>query len=125
MKLLENFKNWAGGIFKDESGNPSSKRLVGIICAITLCITMYHNSFSTTDIAPASSLVDAVALLAFGCLGLSSVDKFTAAKKDITGAISRDTSPVVKKEEAPAAPVVENASIDGTCATCGNEPCTC
>jgi hypothetical protein len=73
MKLI----NWISGLFKDEKGNPSSKRFVGILCAITLCITMYHNSFSPLDTAPSTALVDAVALLAFGCLGLSSVDKFT------------------------------------------------
>jgi len=66
---------WIGGIFKDENGSPSSKRVVGIIAGVTLCITMYHNSFTTVDIAPAEYLVDAVALLAFGCLGLASVDK--------------------------------------------------
>jgi hypothetical protein len=33
------------------------------------------------DIKPSDSLINAVALLAFGCLGLSSVDKFTAIKK--------------------------------------------
>lgn len=41
---------------------------------------MYHNSFSPLDTAPSTALVDAVALLAFGCLGLSSVDKFTNKK---------------------------------------------
>jgi hypothetical protein len=41
---------------------------------------MYHNSFSDAGVAPADSLVNAVALLAFGALGLSSVDKFTATK---------------------------------------------
>ena len=56
------------GLFTDEHGVVSSKRFVGILCAITLCITMYHNSFSTVDVAPAPYLVDAVALLAFGGL---------------------------------------------------------
>jgi hypothetical protein len=42
---------------------------------------MYHNSFSPLEQAPSSVLVESVALLAFGCLGLSSVDKFTANKK--------------------------------------------
>ena len=76
------FFNWVAGLFKDEKGNPSSKRFVGILCGIALCVTMYHNSFSTVDVAPSPVLVDAVALLAFGCLGLASVDKFTARKKD-------------------------------------------
>lgn len=76
MKLI----NWISELFKDEKGNPSSKRFVGILCAITLCITMYHNSFSPLDTAPSTALVDAVALLAFSCLGLSSIDKFTQNK---------------------------------------------
>lgn len=91
-KLIENSVKWVGGLFKDESGTPSSKRFVGIMCALALCVTMYHNSFSTVDVAPAPYLVDAVALLAFGCLGLSSVDKFTATKKDIKKATSQETA---------------------------------
>jgi len=76
------FVDWLGGLFKDEKGTPSSKRFVGIMCAIALCITMYHNSFSPADVAPAQYLVDAVALLAFGCLGLASADKIFTKKKD-------------------------------------------
>jgi ABC-type transport system involved in cytochrome c biogenesis permease subunit len=75
--------NWISGLFKDESGSPSSKRFVGIISGLSLCITLYVNSYSHGDIKPSDTLVNAVALLAFGCLGLSSVDKFTALKKDI------------------------------------------
>ena len=77
MKLI----NWLGNIVRDEKGNPSSKRVVGLMCAIALCITMYHNSFSPTETAPSTALVDAVALLAFGCLGLSSVDKIWSKKQ--------------------------------------------
>ena len=68
---------WLKGIFNDEKGNPSSKRIVGMGCAVALCLTMYHNSFSEVNVAPAEYLVDSVALLAFGCLGLASFDKFT------------------------------------------------
>ena len=75
--------NWFSGLFKDESGSPSSKRFVGIIAGLSLCVTLYVNSYSDGQIKPSDSLVNAVALLAFGCLGLSSVDKFTALKKDI------------------------------------------
>jgi len=124
-KLFQNLTNWASGIFKDEKGSPSSKRLVGVLCAITLCITMYHNSFSTTDIAPADSLVDAVALLAFGCLGLSSIDKFTAAKKDIQGAITRNTVSPKKEEVVETNKPVETSSADSVCVVCNNEPCVC
>ena len=78
MKLI----NWFGGLFKDEKGTPSSKRAMGILCVITLCVTMYMNSFTEEHFAPSESLVNAVALLAFGCLGLSTVDKFSPKKKD-------------------------------------------
>lgn len=86
MKLL----NWISGLFKDETGSPSSKRFVGIMCALALCVTMYHNSFSTEDVAPSPVLVNSVALLAFGCLGLSSVDKFTATKDKVSKGTKKD-----------------------------------
>ncbi len=79
-KLIGEILFWLKGIFNDEKGNPSTKRIVGMGCSVALCLTMYHNSFSTVDVAPAEYLVDAVALLAFGCLGLASIDKFTARK---------------------------------------------
>jgi len=82
--------DWVSGLFKDENGIPSSKRFVGIVCALTLCITMYVNSYSHGDIKPADSLVNAVALLAFGCLGLSSADKFIAMKKDVANATKEE-----------------------------------
>lgn len=77
---IKTFVTWLGGLFKDERDSPSSKRFVGIMCAIALCITMYRNSFSAVEVAPAPYLVDAVALLAFGCLGLASVDKIWGKK---------------------------------------------
>jgi hypothetical protein len=70
-------------ILFDETGKISMKRLCGLLCTVALCVTMYHNSFSPADQAPSPVLVNAVALLAFGCLGLSSFDKFTAMKKDV------------------------------------------
>lgn len=86
MEILKKFMDGAKSLLADEKGAVSSKRFVGLLAAITLCITMYHNSFSSTDIAPADSLVNAVALLAFGSLGLSSVDKFTGMKNQISDA---------------------------------------
>jgi hypothetical protein len=72
--------NWISGLFRDEKGSPSSKRFIGILCGVTLCITLYVNSYTHGDIKPADSLVDAVAMLAFGCLGLASVDKIWGKK---------------------------------------------
>jgi len=67
-------------LFFDETGKISMKRLCGLLCTIALCATMYHNSFSEAHIAPSPILVNAVALLAFGYLGLSSVDKIWGSK---------------------------------------------
>ena len=49
-----------------------------------LCVTLYQNSFTEEHIAPSVPLVQVVGALAFGCLGLSSIDKYTlrANKKE-------------------------------------------
>ena len=86
MEILKKFMDGVKSLMADEKGAVSSKRFVGLLAAVTLCITMYHNSFSSTDIAPADSLVNAVAMLAFGALGLSSVDKFTNMKDKVSKA---------------------------------------
>ena len=74
--------SWLSGMLNDEKGSPSSKRIIGIVCTITLCITMYQNAFSDEHVAPSAALVNAVAALAFGALGLTSVDKFTKKNED-------------------------------------------
>jgi hypothetical protein len=61
--------------FQEENGQFSMKRLCGLLCVIALCATMYHNQFSDEHTAPSPILVESVALLAFGCLGLTSVEK--------------------------------------------------
>jgi hypothetical protein len=66
--------------FKDENGNLSMKRLCGLLCVIALCVTMYHNSFSEEHTAPSAILVESVALLAFGCLSLTSAEKILKKK---------------------------------------------
>ena len=70
-KLLSGVKS----LLSDERGGISSKRFVGIICALFLCITLYQNSFSEEHIAPSAPLVESVAALAAACLGLTSLDK--------------------------------------------------
>ncbi len=78
--MIKKIINWITGLFKDEKGSPSSKRFIGILCGITLCITLYVNSYTHGDIKPADTIVNAVAMLAFGCLGLASVDKIWGKK---------------------------------------------
>jgi predicted membrane protein len=70
-------------MFTDENNTASSKRIAGIICIICLNATLIANSFSHGDIKPSDTLVNAVAAVAFGCLGLTTVDKFTRMRKKI------------------------------------------
>jgi xanthine/uracil permease len=78
MKLIQ----WATGLLKDEKGTPSSKRFIGIISGLTLCITLFANQFTEEHIAPSPVLINAVAALAFGALGLASVDKIWGKKEE-------------------------------------------
>lgn len=80
-KFFENSGDWINGLFLDERGSASSKRFVGIVCALTLCASLYYSSICTATVHPSDTLIDAVALLAFGCLGLTSIDKYVNVRK--------------------------------------------
>lgn len=69
-------------IFQDEKGNFSSNRFVGILCGVTLCVTLFANSFSHGEIKPSDVLVEAVAALAFGALGLGAANKILGNKNN-------------------------------------------
>ena len=66
-KLLNGIKS----LLSDERGAISSKRVVGIICALFLCLTLYKNSCDSVS----TPLVESVAALSAACLGLTSLDK--------------------------------------------------
>lgn len=56
-------------LVSDESERVSSKRVAGLLCVLSLVVTLF--------VKPSNELVNAVSLLAFGTLGLTSIDKFT------------------------------------------------
>jgi hypothetical protein len=76
-KLLAFFKS----MVSDEKGSVSSKRVVGLMCSVTLCFTLAYSLFAKTNNTISPTLIESVALLAFGCLGLTSLDKFTFNKQ--------------------------------------------
>jgi hypothetical protein len=82
---------WLSGFFSSESGT-SSKRLVGIVGAFVLFYTLYDNSKTTGDLAPADSLVWATFALSAVALGLTTIESVTEL---IKGFKEKDT----KKEE--------------------------
>jgi len=73
--LLNGLLSAIKSLLSDERGSISSKRVVGIMCSIFLCVTLYQNSFSDEHVAPSAPLVESVAALAAACLGLTSLDK--------------------------------------------------
>jgi hypothetical protein len=69
-------------IFQDEKGNYSSKRFVGILAGISLCVALIANTFSHESIKPSAELVNAITALSFGALGLASADKIFKKDKE-------------------------------------------
>ena len=73
-------ERWFITKFFCEKSEPSSKRLVGIVGSFTLFATLFANSFSHIDKAPSDGLVQAVALLSFGALGITGFEKIFGKK---------------------------------------------
>jgi hypothetical protein len=65
-----------------EGNEPSSKRFVGIFGSLTLFGTLFANSFSHLDQAPSEALVNAVALLSFGALGITGAERIFGKKSN-------------------------------------------
>lgn len=72
--------NWFKKLFADDNGIPSSKRFIGIIAGLSLCVTLFVNQFTEEHVAPSPVLINAVTALAFGALGLASADKIFGKK---------------------------------------------
>jgi hypothetical protein len=71
---------WISELLQDESGVLSSKRFIGMVAGLSLCATLFLNQMNGIFSHPSSEIVAAVAALSFGCLGLSSVDKFRKSR---------------------------------------------
>ncbi len=67
-------------LLNDESGSTSSKRVAGLICIIFLNITLLTDALTHGNITPSDILIQTIGMLAFGCLGLTSLDKYTKHK---------------------------------------------
>ena len=63
---MKKFLDWAKGFFS-ENGEASSKRLVGVVSGITLCVTLFLNQNEP--------LVYSVAALSAGALGITAAEK--------------------------------------------------
>ena len=72
--IIEKKENWFKRMLKDHNDEPSSKRFVGVLSALVLLYCLIYNTWFPKN-APAEYLVDSVALLSFGCLGLTATEK--------------------------------------------------
>lgn len=70
-------RNFLKSMFSDENEQISTKRVAGMLCVVALVMSLIISTFTHGDIKPSESLIDAVALFAFGALGLTSIDKYT------------------------------------------------
>jgi hypothetical protein len=77
---MKSIFKWISGFFSSDSGT-SSKRLVGIIGSFVLFYTLYDNSKSTGEFAPADSLVWATFALSSVALGLTTIEAVTTLVK--------------------------------------------
>ena len=73
---MKKITTWVQGLLIDEKGTPSSKRFIGIVAGLSLCIALFINLFTEHPVD--ANLINAVAVLSFSALGLASVDKIWA-----------------------------------------------
>jgi hypothetical protein len=71
--------SWVSGLLRDEKGTPS-KRFIGITAGLSLCAALFINLYTDQPVEPA--IVNAVAAICIGGLGLASADKIWAKKTD-------------------------------------------
>lgn len=68
---------WIANLLSDERGSISSKRIIALLSALFLCITLLANSFTNQQIAPSDKLVDAVMTICIAAMGSTTIDKFS------------------------------------------------
>jgi hypothetical protein len=68
-------------LLTDERGSLSTKRIIAIISALFICVTLLVNSFSHQEIGPSDKLVDAVMVICCVAMGATTFDKFSFKEK--------------------------------------------
>ena len=68
---------WLANLLADERGSVSTKRVIALLSALFICITLLANSFTHQEIAPSDKLVDAVMVICIAAMGNTTIDKFS------------------------------------------------
>lgn len=96
--MVHKKENWFKRMLKDHNNEPSSKRFVGVLSALILLYCLIYNTWFPKN-APAEYLVDSVALLSFGCLGLTATEKIFGNIKNKKTLIQPKEEEEIEKEE--------------------------
>jgi uncharacterized membrane protein YvbJ len=68
---------WLANLLADERGSVSTKRVIALLSALFICVTLLANSFTHQEIAPSDKLVDAVMVICIAAMGTTTIDKFS------------------------------------------------
>jgi hypothetical protein len=68
---------WIANLLSDERGSVSTKRVIALLSALFICVTLLANSFTHQEIAPSDKLVDAVMVICIAAMGTTTIDKFS------------------------------------------------
>lgn len=71
---------WILRMLNDHNLEPSSKRFLGVLSALTLIYSLLYNTWYP-DKAPKEYIIDAISLLTFGLLGLTTTEKIMSIIK--------------------------------------------
>lgn len=71
---------WIANLLSDERGSISTKRVIALLSALFLCVTLLVNSYTHQEIAPSDKLVDAVMVICIAAMGTTTIDKFSIKK---------------------------------------------
>ena len=96
--VVDKKENWFKRMLKDHNDEPSSKRFVGVLSALVLLYCLIYNTWFPKN-APAEYLVDSVALLSFGCLGLTATEKIFGTIKSRKKITDKKAEEIIKEEE--------------------------
>jgi hypothetical protein len=91
MKEKMGFISWLQDLFRDERGSTSIKPVVGLICALTLCVILFINCYKS-DLKLEDVIVNAVLLLAIVGIGADTVDKFSIKGLTNNASDTKDTT---------------------------------
>ena len=73
--------SWFNSLLRDERGDISSKRIIGILSSLILFIIAIRLAFTIENDTIPDSLINALTMIATVGLGLTTVDKFIFARK--------------------------------------------